>query len=110
MKEMLTDREFLDCIGTYPESRFLKLIHNLRQSLATFSILQSHDSKSILPSHRIESDLGISHLDSLDLVDFALSIEADDLNLGSDKLVKIAELNEQDGTVKELAEILLNDL
>lgn len=107
MPQAITETQFLNRIDEPPSSEALDLVRLLRTALFDLSPLNIAP-EFILPSLRVESDLGVHHLDSLNLVDLATFIESDNFSIGSEDLQRLADLNNRDGTVKELALIILN--
>lgn len=107
MPEAITETQFLNRIDEPPSSEALELVRLLRTALSDLSPLNIAP-EFILPSLRVESDLGVHHLDSLNLLDLATFIELDNFSIGSEDLRRLADLNNRDGTVKELALIIFN--
>ena len=106
MQERITDVQFLDYVGGRTSNDAIEIVNQLRCAISDFTTVDIEPA-SILPGHRIESDLGIHHVDSLDLVDLATSFESDNLKFGHDDLHRLAELNRSDATVSEIAELVL---
>ena len=108
MKESISDIQFLKEIGIEFSEESLEIVNKLRVALAVFSTIPKIHAELIHLTDHVETDLGIHHLDSLDLVDLAASIETDSLRLQHDDYKIIAELNSRDGTVRELAVMILD--
>jgi hypothetical protein len=107
MKETISDIQFLEEIGMKFSIESLEIVSKLRVGLAEFSSIPKIHAESIHPTDHVETGLGIHHLDSLDLVDLAATIETDSFRLQHDDYKMIAELNSRDGTVRELAVMIL---
>jgi acyl carrier protein len=102
MQERLTDEQFVGYVGERSSADTIEIISQLRYAIADFTTVDI-EPVSVLPNHKIESDLGIHHLDSLDIVDLATSLESAEFKFQDEDLLKLAELNEADATVGELA-------
>ena len=103
----LKDHEFVKHCGVEDSPFNVHLAERFREVLAEFSDSRICKASSITPLMKTETDLGIIYLDSLDLVDFALALEAEGYCFTPSSLKEVKQINEQDKTVGELFHTLL---
>jgi acyl carrier protein len=98
---------FLAGCGISPNTSAAMLALEVRNTLAQFASPSRHPSR-VFCDHRIETDLGMHHVDSLDLVDMSLTLESVlgmDLD-DTDKLM-IFEKQKDNCTVADFVAVLL---
>jgi len=98
---------FLAGCGISPKTSAAMLALEVRNTLAQFSC-PSRDPNMIFCDHRIETDLGMHHVDSLDLVDMSLTLEsALGMDLDDTDKLKIFEKQKDNCTVADYVAVLL---
>ena len=82
----------------------------IREKLADYVGQDSKIKKTehLFAHFKIEDELAIDHVDSLDLVDIILDFESEGMFISEKDAKKIFELNERNATVAEIINELIN--
>ena len=96
--------EFLAECGIRANSLKAMLALHMREVLAIYAL---HDTgirkaRHVFANHRIEGDLRIGHMDSLNLVDVILEFEKKGICIDQEDAMRLFGLNERDATVAEI--------
>jgi len=98
---------FLAGCGISPNTPAAMLALEVRNALTQFSC-PSRDPSRIFCDHRIETDLGMHHVDSIDLVDMSLTLESTlGMDLDDTDRLKIFEMQKDNCTVADYVAVLL---
>jgi len=101
-----SEAEFLAGCGLKPDTDESRLALAVRKALAEFAGVKSEE---VLSVYQIESDLGISPLDSLNLVDLMVTIEKEiGFHVSEEIAADIGSLHEGDPRVQDVIEYLVS--
>jgi hypothetical protein len=81
----------------------------VRKQLAVYAVPNTKIKKAahVFAHFKIENELGISHVDSLDLIDIILDFENDGMIISENEAKKIFKLNEKNANVSEIVNELI---
>ena len=101
--------EFLAECGVRENSLEAMLTLHMRKLLASVALHNTgiRKAKHVFANHRIEGDLGVGHLDSLDLVDVVLELEKEGIRINEEDAQRLFESNKRDATVAEIVRELI---
>lgn len=110
MKQIQTEDEFVIQCGIPLDSNDAVFALKVRFLLYQYAAVKSKSksAEQILAPDRIESDLKIHHVDSLELTDLAIELESDGVGFTEQELHEVFNLNKNDATVKEIVSKLLD--
>ena len=103
----LSNKLFLQQCGIEHTPSNFQTCKRMREELFDLSNTHFADNDlEILPDTRMNTDLGIHPLDSLNLLDLAASLESEHLKITDEDAARIAELNKSDANAGELLRLL----
>jgi len=106
--EKQSDVDFLNNCKIELYSPEAMLAIQFRKIVARYAIPKTfRDADCILPFLRITQDLGIHHIDSLNLVDIVLDMEEIGVIISENEVKGVFELNQYDATVFDIIHTLL---
>jgi acyl carrier protein len=99
--------EFLAGCGITSDTHAARIALVIRKAVGN-NASPARDAESVFATHRIETDLGMYHMDSLDLVDMSLSIESSlGITLDLARQTQIFDKQKENCTVADLVALLL---